>query len=132
VGRIKLAYEFDPHFAVSVSQIDPLPHQLEAVYYYLLPRPQVRFLLADDPGADGTLASDSTTAVGATDTTRARRNVSIWQPVAEATRASVLTCGSAALPCSSFTTVTVASPLLRASSSCDHPRFLRRWINDSG
>lgn len=53
--RIKLAYEFDPHFAVSVSQIDPLPHQLEAVYYYMLPRPQVRFLLADDPGAGKTV-----------------------------------------------------------------------------
>ncbi|MGH2660685.1 MAG: hypothetical protein ACRDHS_13755 [Actinomycetota bacterium] len=53
--RIKLAYEFDPHFAVSVSQIDALPHQLEAVYYFLLPRPQVRFLLADDPGAGKTV-----------------------------------------------------------------------------
>src|SRR5690242_705733 len=34
--RIRLAYTYDPHFAVSVSQIDPLPHQLEAVYHYLL------------------------------------------------------------------------------------------------
>ena len=53
--RVRLAYEFDPHFAVSVSQIDPLPHQLEAVYHYMLPRPQVRFLLADDPGAGKTI-----------------------------------------------------------------------------
>ena len=53
--RIKLAYEFDPHFAVSVSQIDPLPHQLEAVYHYMLPRPKIRFLLADDPGAGKTI-----------------------------------------------------------------------------
>jgi superfamily II DNA or RNA helicase len=53
--RIRLAHEFDPHFAVSVSQIDPLPHQLEAVYHYMLPRPKIRFLLADDPGAGKTI-----------------------------------------------------------------------------
>lgn len=53
--RTRLAYEYDPHLAVSVSQIDPLPHQLEAVYQYLLPRARVRFLLADDPGAGKTI-----------------------------------------------------------------------------
>jgi superfamily II DNA or RNA helicase len=53
--RIRLAHEFDPHFAVSVSQIDALPHQLEAVYHYMLPRPKIRFLLADDPGAGKTI-----------------------------------------------------------------------------
>ena len=53
--RIRLAHEFDPHLAVSVSQIDPLPHQLEAVYHYILPRPRIRFLLADDPGAGKTI-----------------------------------------------------------------------------
>jgi len=53
--RIRLAHEYDPHFAVSVSQIDPLPHQLEAVYHYMLRHPQVRFLLADDPGAGKTI-----------------------------------------------------------------------------
>ncbi len=53
--RIRLAYEFDPHFAVSVSQIDALPHQLEAVYHYMLPRARIRFLLADDPGAGKTI-----------------------------------------------------------------------------
>jgi len=53
--RIGLAYEYDPHFAISVSQIDPLPHQLEAVYDYVLPRPRLRFMLADDPGAGKTI-----------------------------------------------------------------------------
>src|SRR2546426_1809716 len=53
--RIRLAHEFDPHLAVSVSQIDPLPHQLEAVYHYILARPRIRFLLADDPGAGKTI-----------------------------------------------------------------------------
>jgi len=53
--RIRLAHEYDPHFAVSISQIDPLPHQLEAVYHYMLRRPRVRFLLADDPGAGKTI-----------------------------------------------------------------------------
>jgi len=53
--RIRLAYEYDPHFAVSISQIEPLPHQLEAVYSYLLKQPVIRFLLADDPGAGKTI-----------------------------------------------------------------------------
>ncbi len=53
--RIRLAYLFDRHFAIGVSQIDPLPHQLEAVYDYLLRQPRIRFLLADDPGAGKTI-----------------------------------------------------------------------------
>jgi len=53
--RIRLAYEYDPHFAVSVSRIEPLPHQLEAVYHCMLKQPRVRFLLADDPGAGKTI-----------------------------------------------------------------------------
>ena len=31
-----IAYEFDPYFGLSISRVDPLPHQLEAVYDYLL------------------------------------------------------------------------------------------------
>ena len=50
-----IAYEFDPYFALSVSRVDPLPHQLEAVYDYLLKLPSVRFLLADDAGAGKTI-----------------------------------------------------------------------------
>jgi len=53
--RIRMSYEFDPLFAVGVSKIDPLPHQIEAVYDYLLKRPKIRFLLADDPGAGKTI-----------------------------------------------------------------------------
>lgn len=53
--RIRLAHEVDPHFAVSSSSITPLPHQLEAVYRYMLTSPLVRFLLADDPGAGKTI-----------------------------------------------------------------------------
>ncbi len=53
--RIQLGYLFDPFFAVSASRIDPLPHQLEAVYGVLLKKPRVRFLLADDPGAGKTI-----------------------------------------------------------------------------
>ncbi len=45
-----IAFEFDPYFGLSISRVDPLPHQLEAVYDYLLKLPQVRFLLADDAG----------------------------------------------------------------------------------
>ena len=53
--RIRLAYQYDPHFAVSVSQVDPLPHQLDAVYGRLLTQPRIRLLIADDPGAGKTI-----------------------------------------------------------------------------
>jgi hypothetical protein len=50
-----IAYEFDPYFALSISRVDPLPHQLEAIYDYLLKLARVRFLLADDAGAGKTI-----------------------------------------------------------------------------
>ncbi|NTV62233.1 MAG: DUF3883 domain-containing protein, partial [Oscillochloris sp.] len=53
--RIRLAYAFDPYFAVSLSGVRPLPHQLEAVYERMLPQVRLRFLLADDPGAGKTI-----------------------------------------------------------------------------
>ena len=52
---IRYAYQFDPLFAVSIAQVDPLPHQIEAVYHYILRNPRIRFLLADDPGAGKTI-----------------------------------------------------------------------------
>jgi len=53
--RISIAYQFDPMFAVNSSVVDELPHQVEAVYKYLLPLPRIRFLLADDTGAGKTI-----------------------------------------------------------------------------
>ena len=50
-----IAYEFDPYFGLSISRVDPLPHQLEAVYEHLIKLPTVRFLLADDAGAGKTI-----------------------------------------------------------------------------
>jgi superfamily II DNA or RNA helicase len=50
-----IAYEFDPYFGLSISKVDPLPHQLEAVYEYMLKLARVRFLLADDAGAGKTI-----------------------------------------------------------------------------
>ncbi len=50
-----IAYEFDPYFGLSISKVDPLPHQLEAVYDYLLKLSRVRFLPADDAGAGKTI-----------------------------------------------------------------------------
>jgi superfamily II DNA or RNA helicase len=50
-----IAYEFDPYFGLSISRVDPLPHQLEAIYEYLLKLARVRFLLADDAGAGKTI-----------------------------------------------------------------------------
>jgi len=50
-----IAYEFDPYFGLSISRVDPLPHQLEAVYGCLLKLARVRFLLADDAGAGKTI-----------------------------------------------------------------------------
>ena len=53
--RIRLAHLFDPLLAVHTSLIDPLPHQITAVYEEMLPRQPLRFLLADDPGAGKTI-----------------------------------------------------------------------------
>lgn len=53
--RLSLAYEYDPYFSLSIARVDPLPHQLEAVYDYFLKLPRIRFLLADDPGAGKTI-----------------------------------------------------------------------------
>ncbi len=50
-----IAHEFDPYFGLSMSRVDPLPHQLEAVYGHLLKLSTVRFLLADDAGAGKTI-----------------------------------------------------------------------------
>jgi len=50
-----IAWEFNPYFGLSVSRVDPLPHQLEAVYDHLLKLSRVRFLLADDAGAGKTI-----------------------------------------------------------------------------
>ena len=53
--RIRLAYLFDPLLAIHTSIVDPLPHQIIAVYGEMLPRQPLRFLLADDPGAGKTI-----------------------------------------------------------------------------
>ncbi len=53
--RLGWAYEYDPYFSLSIARVDPLPHQLEAVYDYFLGSPRIRFLLADDPGAGKTV-----------------------------------------------------------------------------
>lgn len=53
--RIHLAHMFDPVLAVHTSLVDPLPHQITAVYESMLPRQPLRFLLADDPGAGKTI-----------------------------------------------------------------------------
>ncbi len=54
-ARIRLAYAHDRQFAVSLSGIRTLPHQIEAVYQKMLPQPCLRMLLADDPGAGKTI-----------------------------------------------------------------------------
>ena len=53
--RIRLAHLFDPVLAVHTSIVEPLPHQITAVYEAMLPRQPLRFLLADDPGAGKTI-----------------------------------------------------------------------------
>src|SRR5579875_1330270 len=53
--RLGLAYEYDPYFSLSIARVDPLPHQLEAIYDYFLKLPRIRFLLADDAGAGKTI-----------------------------------------------------------------------------
>jgi superfamily II DNA or RNA helicase len=53
--RIEHAYAHDPNFAVSMSGVRGLPHQIIAVYQHMLPQPRLRFVLADDPGAGKTI-----------------------------------------------------------------------------
>ena len=55
--RIKSAHLFDPYVAVDAADIDPLPHQIEAVYRQMMPIQPLRFVLADDPGAGKTIMS---------------------------------------------------------------------------
>ena len=54
-NRIALAHHFDPYLAIHTSLVDPLPHQISAVYGEMLARQPLRFLLADDPGAGKTI-----------------------------------------------------------------------------
>ena len=53
--RLRWAHLFDPYLAIHSSQIEPLPHQIVAVYERMLPRQPLRYLLADDPGAGKTI-----------------------------------------------------------------------------
>ena len=53
--RFRFASEYDPLLAMNISKVDPLPHQIEAVYGYVLKQPNIRFLIADDPGAGKTI-----------------------------------------------------------------------------
>lgn len=54
-NRIHLAHLFDPYLAVHTSSVEPLPHQISAVYEEMLPRLPLRYVLADDPGAGKTI-----------------------------------------------------------------------------
>ena len=53
--RISQAALFDPMMAVNMANVDPLPHQISAVYEAMLPKQPLRFVLADDPGAGKTI-----------------------------------------------------------------------------
>jgi hypothetical protein len=53
--RIRMAGQHDTMLAVTTSDLEPLPHQIKAVYGELLPRVPLRYLLADDPGAGKTI-----------------------------------------------------------------------------
>jgi len=53
--RYRFASLYDPLLAMNTSKVDPLPHQIEAVYGYVLQLPRIRFLIADDPGAGKTI-----------------------------------------------------------------------------
>ena len=53
--RYRFASLYDPLLAMNISKVDPLPHQIEAVYGYVLKLPRIRFLIADDPGAGKTI-----------------------------------------------------------------------------
>ena len=56
--RISLAHLFDPYLAIHTSSVEPLPHQISAVYQEMLPRIPLRYILADDPGAGKTIMTE--------------------------------------------------------------------------
>ena len=56
-ARIKGAPLHYPYSAVDASALEPLPHQIGAVYGDMLARRPLSFLLADDPGAGKTIMS---------------------------------------------------------------------------
>ncbi|HLP62275.1 MAG TPA: helicase-related protein, partial [Candidatus Deferrimicrobium sp.] len=53
--RYRFASLYDPLLAMNISKVNPLPHQIEAVYGHILHLPRIRFLIADDPGAGKTI-----------------------------------------------------------------------------
>ncbi|MFW6150174.1 MAG: helicase-related protein [Chloroflexota bacterium] len=53
--RLRYGHLFSPTFGVEIAQIDPVPHQIVAVYQHMLSQPRLRFLLADDAGAGKTI-----------------------------------------------------------------------------
>lgn len=53
--RYRYVSMYDPLLAINTSKVDPLPHQIEAVYGNVLKLPRIRFLIADDPGAGKTI-----------------------------------------------------------------------------
>lgn len=53
--RYRFASMYDPLIAMNASKVDPLPHQIEAVYGRILKLPRIRFMIADDPGAGKTI-----------------------------------------------------------------------------
>jgi len=55
VLRYRYASLYDPLLAMNISKVNPLPHQIEAVYGVILKLPRIRFLIADDPGAGKTI-----------------------------------------------------------------------------
>ena len=58
--RYRFVSMYDPLIAMNTSKVDPLPHQIEAVYGYVLKRPRIRFMIADDPGAGKTIMAGLT------------------------------------------------------------------------
>ncbi|MFW0859476.1 MAG: helicase-related protein [Dehalococcoidia bacterium] len=53
--RLRYGHLFSSTFSVEIALIDPVPHQIVAVYQHMLSQPRLRFLLADDAGAGKTI-----------------------------------------------------------------------------
>ena len=128
-ARIRLAYAHDRQFAVSLSGIRTLPHQIEAVYQRMLPQPRLRFLLADDPGAGKTIMAGLLVKELERATIEAILQMKVEHLAGFRRQKKHTSCSAAAITRSeTFSALCRGQVGIRAATSGCHPRLCRRIL----